>query len=96
MPDSITEEILKLDERFEGKENDLLQAIEEIQNRGNLSIKDELICEAAKARTHMSIGSFGIAMRTTRRLYKKGKINNLPLAMIDALSLKFLTKWLLG
>jgi len=96
MPDSITEEILKLDEQFEGKENDLLQAIEEIQNRGNLSIKDELICEAAKARTHMSIGSFGIAMRTTRRLYKKGKINNIPLAMIDALSLKFLTKWVLG
>ena len=96
MPDSITEEIISLDERFEGKEDEFLQAIEEIQNRGNISIKDDLLCEAVKARTHMSIGSFGVAMRTTRRLYKKGKINNIPLAMIDALSLKFFTKWVLG
>ena len=73
MPDSITEEIFKLDESLEGKEDEFLQAIEEIQNRGNLSINDELLCEAVKARTHMSIGSFGDAMRTTRRLTREVK-----------------------
>jgi len=96
MPDSIFEEINNISELFEGKDEEFLQAIEEIQNRGNISIKDDLLCEAAKARTYMYIGSFGNAMRTTRRLYKKGKINNIPFAMIDALSLKFFTKWVLG
>ena len=96
MLDSIWEEIISMEELYEGKEDEFLHAMEKIQNRGGLSVEDSLLCEAAKARTYMSIGSFGKAMRSTRRLYKKGKINNIPLAMVDALSIKFITKWVLG
>ena len=48
MPESILEELLNLEESLEGKKDEFLQAIEEIQKKGDLSIKDNLVCEGAK------------------------------------------------
>ncbi|MFW9877340.1 MAG: tetratricopeptide repeat protein [Candidatus Thorarchaeota archaeon] len=42
------------------------------------------------------MGSFGDASRIANGLYEKGKANNMSLAQIDALCLKFYIKWMLG
>ncbi len=96
MPLSIMEELLDLEESFKEKKEELLQKIEELQNNRDLSIKDNLVCEGVKARTYLSMGSFGDAMRIVNELYEKAKTNNIPLSQIDALSLKFYIKWVLG
>jgi len=96
MSESILEKLLNLEESLEGKKDEYLQAIEEIQKKGNLSIKDDLVCEGVKARTYMSIGSFGEAIRITNMLYEKAEANNIPLSQIDALILRFYMKWMVG
>jgi len=96
MSESILEELLNLEKSFEGKKDEFLQAIEEIQKKGDLSIKDNLVCEGVKARTYMTIGSFGDAIKITNNLYEEAKANNIPLSQIDALILRFYMKWMVG
>ncbi|MFX1456050.1 MAG: tetratricopeptide repeat protein [Promethearchaeota archaeon] len=96
MFDPITEEVLELEEALKEKNDEFLLAIEEIQNRVNLSMKNYLFCEGIKARTYMNKGSFGDASRIANEIYDKGKANNIPLAQIDALCLKFYNMWMLG
>jgi tetratricopeptide (TPR) repeat protein len=96
MSESILEKLLNLEESLEGKKDEFLQAIEEIQKKGDLSIKDNLVCEGTKAKTYMTIGSFGEAIRITNMLYEKAEANNIPLSQIDALILRFYMKWMVG
>ena len=96
MSESILEELLNLEKSFEGKKDEFLQAIEEIQKKGDLSIKDNLVCEGTKAKTYMTIGSFGDAIKITNNLYEEAKANNIPLSQIDALILRFYMKWMVG
>lgn len=96
MSESLLEELFNLEESFKGKINEFIKAVEEIQKKRNLSIKDTLVCEAAKARSYLFSGSFGDALKIINKLYKKAKANNIPLAQIDALILRFYYKWMLG
>jgi tetratricopeptide (TPR) repeat protein len=94
MPTSVSDEIFIIVNSTQGEET--IQKIDEIKNRGNISIKDELFCEVAKANTYMFIGSFGKATKLVNEVYEKGKANNVPLAMVDALNLRFFIWWILG
>ncbi|MHA1931450.1 MAG: tetratricopeptide repeat protein [Promethearchaeota archaeon] len=94
MPNSVSDEIYEILNSTQGDET--IQRINEIEKRDGISIKDILLCKAAKANTYMTIGSFGDATKHINEVYEQGKANNIPLAMIDALIIKFFTWWILG
>ncbi|MHA1992843.1 MAG: tetratricopeptide repeat protein [Candidatus Hodarchaeales archaeon] len=96
MPESLMEELFNLEASFKGDDDSFIRAIEEIQKNRNLSIKDDLVCEVAKARFYLFRGSFGKATTIINKVYKKAKVKNVPLAQIDALILRFYYKWMLG
>jgi hypothetical protein len=68
MSKSLLEELLDLEGSIAGKNDENIQAIEEIQKNRNLSLKDDLVCETAKARSYLFSGSIGVANRIVNLL----------------------------
>lgn len=93
MSDSASKELALVKELMqEGKMEEALQLIKDIEENDNLPIEDKLKILGHKAFIYSYLGQFEIALKTTEELYQKSQETEMLFFSLDAL---FLKAWVL-
>jgi len=80
----------------EGKFENALQLVNDIEEKENLNHEETLRTQAYKSRIYIALGQHDLALKNVEDLYQKSKTNKMPLFSLQALFLKALINLRLG